>query len=400
MSQNRQRLWLLVAAALILAACEPKFAAKPPAEKSDDPTLATVGRYAITTSFLKTSLSNVPVIFRANFMSDEGKRDFLERQIDAMTYAQEGERRQWDKTPEFRNKMRMLETTALVYLAKKKAAESMPPITDDQLRERYEQYTKQAADRSAAVKPFEEARESLLRSAERGRINHAAEERVKALKTEYGMGEKRELLAREPKDMPLGEDLVTSRAFNLNVRDFFLWAKNQTPDYQQQLKTEAGRNWLLDRHIEDELLHLDALAQQLHQTDEFKTRMEVARINVLGKLSENRITATNIDATGVETREFYDAHKSEFGDKPFEEVETAVRAKATAAKRARIVKEFADALRRDRYLVNYYEANVAALDLSTVTEGDIGLMVMPTADHNAPDVDVEALLGSGVPASE
>lgn len=392
---------ILMALAILIAACEPKAAIKPPPDKPGDPTLATVGSVSITANYLKIAFANLPAEAREEFRSDEGKRRFLEKQIDLIAYYSEGVRRNWKQNADFRNAMSVIEKAALVFMAKERAAAKLPPVSDEDVRAAYERYAQKARAAGREPKSFEDADAALRAAIERQRFRHAGQERVGALMKDYGAAEHRALLDTDPKDAvknaELRQVLVASRAFELTLVEFYAWIARQAPAYQEQAKTKEGRNWLLDRYLEDEFLHIDALTQQLHKDDEYATRMLVAEIGILGRMAQERITEKNIKATGDEARAYLAANPDRFAGKTWEKDEEEIRRAATDAKRTRIVKEFADALRRDRYLVAYREDAIAALDLAAVTDAGIEAIMPERPGESAEALDFSDLIEDAPP---
>ncbi len=387
---------IALALCVLVAACEPKAAIKPPPDKADDPTLATVGSVAITERYLKVAFANLPADARDEYRTDEGKRKFLEKQIDLIAYYAEGVRRNWKQNADFRNAMSVIEKAALVFMAKERAAAKIPPVSDEDVRAAYDRYAHKARAAGRDPRSFEDAAAALRAAIERQRFRHAGQERVAALMKDYGAVEHRGLLATDPKDAAknaeLRQVLVESRAFELTLVEFYAWIARQSPAYQEQAKTTDGRNWLLDRYLEDEFLHLDALAQQLHKDDEYATRMLVAEIGILGRMAQERITEKNIKAAGDEARAYLAANPDKFAGKTWEKDEEEIRRAATDAKRTRIVKEFADALRRDRYLVAYREDAIAKLDLAAVTDAGIEAIMPERPGEAAEALDFSDLI--------
>lgn len=387
---------MALALTILVAACEPKHAIKPPPDKPDDPTLATAGSVAITKSYLEIAFGNLPVEERDEFRGPDGPRKLLEKQIDTIAYYLEGLRREWKKEAEFREAMGVVEKAVLVYMARERAAAKIPPVGDDDVRAAYQRYVRRTRAAKGEPKSFEDIDATLRAAIERQRFRRAGQERVAELMKDYGAVEHRELLAVSPKDAAENEQLrqvlVESRAFELTLVEFFAWIAGQPPAYQEQAKTNDGRNWLLDRYLEDEFLRIDAISQQLHKSDEYATRMLVAEISILGRMAQERITEKNIRATGDEARAYLAANPDKLAGKTWEKDEEEIRRAASEAKRARIIKEFADALRRDRYLVAYREDAIAKIDLASITDAGIEAIMPERPGEIAEEIDYSDLI--------
>ncbi|MCZ7585154.1 MAG: hypothetical protein M5R36_18500 [Deltaproteobacteria bacterium] len=118
----------LVAAALVAAAgCRPRYATNPPEESPDDPILATVGDEAVTVSFFRIALSGLPLTLRTRYMTDQGKREFLEDLIDGMAYYLEGKRRNLDKSLEFQAEMEDRQKETLVQMERTRSSTRSGP---------------------------------------------------------------------------------------------------------------------------------------------------------------------------------------------------------------------------------------------------------------------------------
>lgn len=392
--RGKPALCVMVLLCLALSHCEPRGKLRPPESKEKDPTLITVADTALTIDFVKYALSNLPLLLRGRFMNEEGQKEFIERQIDAMAYYHEGRRRKIDKSRDYLNRIYLTQRLTLIHMAKDRAYDASAPLDPAESAKAYEHYSAKEKSAGREPKPLAEVESSLSRSLEAGRYRRAFKTLVETLKKEYDLKLNQDALDKPFRELKLDMAVVESRAFNLTVMDFLQWIKSLPENFQKQLATVPGRKFLVDYYVENELLYYDALVRKLDKTEEYKTRVFVMEVNILGKMTADAITKQNILATTKEAREYYKKYKDKFGGRDFSQVRESAIRKAGADKRARITRELAFALRRDRYPVRYFEDRIKELDLSLVTKGEMGLMAFPVVPPDAPPVDIDGILNA------
>jgi hypothetical protein len=378
---------LLIAAC---AFCTARGTAKMPKDDPNDPLIAMVGDTVISTDYVKIALSNMPLLFRSKYNTEEGKKQYIESLIDMMAYYHEGLRRQLEKKPEYQEKLDIIQKLTLIHMAKDKLFDKLPPVSQDDLQKAYDHY-KTAQEKSQKTPiSLAESEKNLRSSIEAENYKKAFKDRVAALKEEYGYKMDEEVLKKAPKDVELKTLIVESRAFNLTMADFIAWAKTLPGYMKRQMSTAEGRQFLVNYYVENELLFYDAFLQKLDKTPEFDKRMFIVKVSILGQITMNSITAKNIQATNKEAKEFYEKHQDQFKGESWEKSQKLAEKKASTEKRERVSKELAFALRRDRYPVHYWEDNIKKLDLSTVTKGEVGLAAFPIIPKGTEIVDLDS----------
>lgn len=360
-----------------------------------NPTLVTVSNTSITVDYMKYALSNLPLMFRRRFMEGEGKSDFLDRQIDAMIYYHEGLSRNLDKKQEFLNRIHQMEKVTMIHMAKDAAFSKAAPAGDEELQKQYDHYIKREQRAGREPKSFEEAVSMLRKNLTGSRYRRGYKARVEKLKSEYALQIKEDTINKPIRELTLDMIVVQSGAFNLSVKDFLLWTGSMPENYRKQLATEIGRKWLVNNYVENELLYLDALQKEMNKSEEFKNRIFVLEVNVLGQMTADEIVSKNIEATYKEAEQYFKDNPKKFKGSTWEQAQPKARAMTSSEKKDRITKELAFALARDRYIVRRNEDRIKELDLSEVTKGEIGLVAFPPVPREAEKVDIDSILSGG-----
>ncbi|MCZ7585153.1 MAG: hypothetical protein M5R36_18495 [Deltaproteobacteria bacterium] len=200
-----------------------------------------------------------------------------------------------------------------------------------------------------------------------------------------------EAVAKMPKDVSMDDPIATSNAVSMDAREFYTWVRGLQGPLRKLAATESGRRFLVNLRVEWELLYSDAVAKGLSKTDEFARRTYIDEVSALGKATVEQITKDNIKATRAEAQAYYDDNKTQFGGRLFDDVVEEARERATRAKVARVRKELAQALRRDRYIVSYHRENIDKLDPSGFTKGEMGVFMYPLVPDDAPDAELDSL---------
>lgn len=378
-----------------LAACEPRGKKKPPADTKENPTLVTVSHTAITVDFMKYALSNLPLMFRRRFMKGEGKSEFLDRQIDAMIFYHEGISRGLDKKQDFSDRIHQMEKVTMIHMAKDAAFSEAAPAGDEELQKQYDHYIKREQRAGREPKSFEEAVPMLRKNLIGSRYRRGYKARVEKLKSEYTLQIMEDTITKPIRELTLEMVVVQSGAFNLSVKNFLEWAGSMPENYRKQLATEIGRKWLVNHYVENELLYLDALQQEMNKSEEFKNRIFVLEVNILGQMTADEIVSTNVEATYTEAEKYFKDNPEKFKGATWEQAQPKARAIAGNEKKDRVTKELAIALARGRYVVERNEDRIEELDLSGVTKGEIGLVAFPPVPPEAEKVDIENFLSGG-----
>ncbi|MBZ0270826.1 hypothetical protein K8I61_02230 [bacterium] len=336
-----------------VSACRPRHAAKPPPDDPADPTLATISDHKITRDHLAYVIAALPETGLKEARTEDGLKEILETQIDLVAYAKEGRRRGLQNSPAFHEAMDVASKIILIDMAKDAVFRGLP----------------EGADAAA--------------------FREALKERVAALSQEYEVTIHDDTLEKNPLDLEGSAPVIAGRAFDLEMNEFIEWIKTLPKPLRELVGSAPGRRYLGRLYLEQELWQLEAVANKRDKTPEFKTRRFVAETNLLGHITAEKITGTNVVATSVEAEAYYSDHPEEF-DKPFAEAKEDARTRATERKRARVRKELAFALRRDRYPVRYREDAIAAFDVAAAIKrvGD------------APDAPLVSAAVEGVDESE
>lgn len=87
--------------------------------------------------------------------------------------------------------------------------------------------------------------------------------------------------------------------------------RSMNPQQGMHFQTEQGKKKLLEDLVNQELFYMEAKAEKLDETDEFKNLMEQVTINMLKQHALNKLFMSAA-ATEEEAKAYYEEHKDEF----------------------------------------------------------------------------------------
>jgi peptidyl-prolyl cis-trans isomerase C len=107
---------------------------------------------------------------------------------------------------------------------------------------------------------------------------------------------------------------VLAKVGNTAITEADMQARiDQMPPYvKQRLSTPEGQKQLLDALVEEELIYKDARARGLDKSPEFKKDIQDAAHNMLIRMYFDKIIMAKATPTEDETKQYYEAHPSEF----------------------------------------------------------------------------------------
>ncbi|MDP8222045.1 MAG: hypothetical protein P9L99_01680 [Candidatus Lernaella stagnicola] len=331
-----------------------------------DPILADIGKgkFQVTHSYFEAAVSRVPIQNRAQYLTLEGKRDFLEKLVVESTFYLEGVRRKFFKKKAFRKSLRLHSYGAVNELAKVELLKDIK-LTDEQVRAEYDRVVKDK-EKYPFAEHQEDTRHRLL-----GRmLDNAYNMKKRELAKEWGVKIDFELLSRfnvfqseGKKDWPkLEETIATGQDYQYTVGNLLMRLDETPPETRKLLRKHPNPKKVVEYIIGEDIIHTWVKREGWDSGPEFETRKKIVEVGTLSRVTREEILGEDIKASSNNARAYYEAHKDELsfgGDPPpFDSIRDVMIERATEELRVEATRSLAQSLTAHRYPVVYFEPNI------------------------------------------
>jgi hypothetical protein len=359
----------LLAAGLALAACHKNPASETPVDEHGSPVYVDIGggQFKLTKAYYDLALERAGPIFRGQFETPAGKRDYLDRLVYEAVYYLEGLRKKYDRKTEFKNlyNLRLFQGVLDEFRSdlRKKLV-----ITDDQLRAEYDRLMKG----KAGAKPFETMKTAVRNMLEMRLVEEAYQAKKQGLLKDWQIKYHYDLLNRllpskpNPDDVPRLDEVLAEGAngYKYTVGQLAKRIEELPEEVKQRLRQPGGdAKARLEFVVGVDVLFTWAVREGLDKTASYQLRKLIIEVVILSQITRAEIIGNDIVASGDEAKRYYDLHKHNFTRSngqvvPFEEVRAKILSDLTEHKRLDAMKSLAKSLMAHRFPTVYYEANI------------------------------------------
>ena len=357
----------LVLLLLFAPSCSKKPADQMPVDETGSPILVDIGngQFKLSMAYYELALNRVAPLFRGQFSTPEGKRDYLERLVYEGVYYLEGKRRKYDKKVEFKNTYNLRLYQGVLDEYRADIRKKTNP-TDEQIQAEY--------DRTMKGKPYAKPLEQMKTAIRNSLIEKITDEtflaKREALMKEWQVKLHTELLDRllpgtKPEDMPRLEEPLAEglNGYKYTVGQLAKRIEESPPSIREKLREPGKMQARLEFVVGDDVLFTWAVREGYDKTAGFQLRKLMTEVIALSQITRKEILGTDVVATLEDAKKYYKDNPKKF-DKPdgsqvpFEEVKDRVMAAATNEKQMEAMKSLAKSLMAHRFPTVNYEANI------------------------------------------
>jgi hypothetical protein len=306
----------------------------------------------------------VPVAGRAQYLSAEGRREFLRKlAIEAVFYL-EGRRRKLYLNKDFRKTLQLRLYTVWIEEARQELLKDIK-VGDDEVKADYEEGYK-----DKARFPFDKVKEEIrMRLLER-KLDEAYQAKKDELRAKWKVKANYDLFAQlTPENLKEAANLPSPDATLAEGDDYkytvgqFLQRLDIAPqEMREKMRHHPNPTKLLDYVIGEDLIYAWAKKEGFDKNIDVDLRKKLIEVGTLSQTTRQEIVGRDIFATPAEAKTYYREHQKDFvrdGQQlPFEQVKDQLVARVTDKKRDEATRSLAQSLMRHRYPVVYFEPNI------------------------------------------
>jgi hypothetical protein len=353
-------------AALALAACMGPKSTQAPRTKDGKPILADIGdgKFQITLPYFEMAMTRVPVSSRYQYLTPEGKRQFLEMLAIEATYYLEGVRRKVFRQREFRNMLKLRLNAIMPEEARKELLKGIT-VTDDQVRA---EWNAQITDKERY--PFESVKDQLRARMTEALLDKAVEAKREELRKAWQVKLRPDNLEKlSPKNLQdgaiapaLDDALAEGTDYKYTVGQFLQRLDAAPADVREKIRKYPDPTQLLSMAVDEDVLSAWAEKQGFQKNIDMELRKKIIEVGTLSFATRSEIVGRDIFATPGEAKAYFDKHRQDYavGDRmqTFPEVRDRVIAAVTEKKRDAATRSLAQSLMRHRFPIVYFEPNI------------------------------------------
>ncbi len=357
--------FLLALFVCVLAACDrrPK-STEAPLTKDGKPVLADVGgQFQVTVPYYELAISRVPVASRYQYLTPDGKRQFLEKLAIEAVYYLEGKRRKFYLEKDFRNMLKLRHYYIYIEEGRKEILKGLS-VTDEQVKAEYDATIK---DKDAF--PFDKMKEEIRYRLLERELDKAVESKKDELRKTWGVKMHYDVLALlNPQSMKNGtapaldQPLAEGAEYKYTVDQFLKRLDLAPPEVREKAERYPDPVKMLDFFVGEDLLSAWVQKANLDKSLDLELRKKILEVGALSAFTRQQIVGRDIFATPTEARTYYDKHAKEFEQNgqvaPFDKIKDLVIVKVTEKRRDEATRGLAQSLMAHRYPVVYFEPNV------------------------------------------
>lgn len=359
-------IFLISLAFLFAGGCKSKTENTGAVDEQGQPILVDIaGEFQINLPYFEMALERVPMIFRGQFATPEGKREYLERlAVEAIFYL-EGVRRKYYRKKEYKD-MYNLRLYAGVLEEVKVDMRKKVKIDEAEIRAEYERLIKKRRDE----RPYKDYRDGIERSMIERAVEKAYQEKKEELVSQWEIKFHYDLLDRlnpaeiEPEKLPKLDDVLAEgkKNYRYTVGQLLKRIEESPEHVREKLRDGAKLRERLEFVVAEEVLFTWAVKNGYDKTASYSLRKTMIKVSTMSYITRKEIIADDIVATRAEAEKFYDENQREFttpsGLLPFDKVEARARSRATDFKRLEATRSLAKSLMAHRFPTNYFEQNI------------------------------------------
>lgn len=365
-------LFLLVFGALLIVGCHKNPANETPTDENGDPILVDIGgQFQLTLPYFELSLDRVPIIFRGQFVSPEGKREYLERLAVEATFYLEGKRRKYYRKKSYQRTLELRLYAGVLKEYRQDLAKNVE-VSEDEIKAEYERTVN---EKWRKEKPYENYREGIRRGLELKKVEEAYQQKKQELLEQWKVVLHDDLLDRlDPEKTPpdqypkLDDLLAESQAEGIDYKytvGQLLKRIDEAPEHaKEKLRKNKDPKKMLEFVVGEDVLFTWAVQKGFDKTATYALRKKISEVAVLSLVTRREIVADDIEATQQEAKQYFEAHPEIFQrgnlERTWEEAQGEAMRRATEDKRLEAMRSLAKSLMRHRYPTTYYEANIKA----------------------------------------
>jgi hypothetical protein len=353
---------------LAISACHKKPSEEMPVDEQGSPVFVDIGdgQFKLTKAYFDLALDRAGPIFRGQFTTAEGKREYLDRLVYEAIYYLEGKRRKYDRKPEFKNmyNLRLYQGVLDEFRAdlRKKAN-----ITDEQLRAEYDRIFKG----KPGAKSFEELRHAVRNSLEQRLVEEGYQNKKQELQKEWQIKYHYDLLDRllssnaNTEQAPRLDEVLAegNNGYQYTVGQLVKRIEEAPEAVKQKLREPGNMSKRLEFVVAEDVLFTWAVREGYDKTAGYQLRKLMIEVAALSQIARTEIIGHDIVATVEDARKYYQEHEREFSRPdgqmtPFEKVRDRLISTVTEKKRLEAMRSLAKSLMAHRFNTVYYEANI------------------------------------------